>query len=326
MRYLKKLRKLSGFIIGGCFLAKATLGWAFESEVYTEAVKIDFGRAVLLASTSSVHVSYNGNPLWLRAAKSNQGTQPVAGTITFRIAQSEWPEEHDVIYIMPNVTSTASFPLGSGAKCSLELSNISFSAPQVVLTKGTNEATLYVGATIKVKGFCDSDYDYAGSVNIPYSVLDSTKTELKSGVVVLPVTFQSEYNNDLVKDKDMNFGEIITDKSEGYVTLSPEGLITAYSDGVETVRGTISAGEVSIYGAYGLAITDVSVDDMIYLYNGEHAMRVDTFTLSPGKSFSLDTEKNNQGYNLLKVGGTLHINENQPAGTYTGVLNIVISY
>ena len=55
-------------------------------------------------------------------------------------------------------------------------------------------------------------------------------------------------------------------------------------------------------------------------------MTIDTFNRLPEGLFRLDENRNSQGYKMLHIGGTLHVNANQTAGTYSGTLNVTISY
>ena len=178
-----------------------------------------------------------------------------------------------------------------------------------------------------INGFCDAAYNYTGSISIPYSIQDSPEHEIKTGVAVLPVEFSTQYDANVVKDTDMNFGTIVTDGSAGTVTINTEGLVTERTGGVVQIAGTTTAGQISIYGAVNLPITNVTYEELIYLEDIEHnTVTVDTFTLSPGRTFNLDESRNGQGYKMLKIGGTLHFSANQPAGEYRGTLNVRISY
>jgi len=297
--------------------------YAVEVNVVADTTKLDFGKAVLLASTGSVSVDSGSRPLWLRAMRASTSTIPTAGTITFSSAMEDG---YDILIIQPTVTSSSEFPLTGGASCDLKVTNLSFSANAVTLTASNKSGSLNIGGSIQIKGFCKADYDYIGTISIPYKIMDNTQTELKTGVVALPIEFHSEYKTDIIKDTDMNFGTVITSGTAGTVVMNTEGIITSTTGGVVKVNGTTSAGQVSIFGAENLPITNVTYDELIYLRNGEYTLTVDTFTLSPGRTFTLNESRNGQGYKMLKFGGTLHVSENQPVGEYRGTLNVRISY
>lgn len=291
--------------------------------VSSSATKLDLGKAVLLASTSTVGVDYTSRPLWLRAMKASTGSIPAAGSITF---SSDMTDGYSTLIIKPTATSSTEFPITGGTSCTLKVTNLSFSANSVTLTESTKSATVNVGGAVHINGFCDAAYNYTGSISIPYSIQDGNKAEIKTGVAVLPVEFSTEYDANVVKDTDMNFGTVITNGAAGTVVMSTEGNITSTTGGVVRVSGNTTAGQVSIYGAENLPISNVTYDEMIYLYNGTNTMTVDTFMLSPGRTFTLNESKNGQGYKMLKIGGTLHVGEKQPTGDYSGILHVRIFY
>lgn len=294
-----------------------------DVNVATDATKIDFGKSVLLASTGTVGVDSGSRPLWLRAMRATTGTIPTAGTITF---SSDMTDGYEMLIIQPTATSSTEFPITSGSSCALSVTNLSFSANAVTLTTGNKIGSINVGGSVKIDGFCKADYDYTGTISVPYKIMDSTQNELKTGVVALPIEFHSEYKTDITKDTDMNFGQVIINGAAGTVVMNTEGVITTFTGGVVKVNGPTTAGQISIFGAENLPITNVTYDELIYLRNGEHSVTVNNFTLSPGRTFTLNESKNGQGYKMLKIGGTLNIGENQPVGEYSGTLNVRISY
>jgi hypothetical protein len=301
----------------------AAPSYAVDVSVATESQKLDFGKAVLLGNTATIGVDSGSRPLWLRSMKASTSNIPAAGTITF---SSNMEDGFDRLIIKPIATSSTEFPLSGGASCELKVTNLSFSASAVALTVSAKSASINVGGSVQIKGFCGADYDYTGTISIPYSIQDGNEAEIKTGVAVLPVEFHSEYKTDVTKDTDMNFGTVITNGVAGTVVMSTEGNITSTTGGVVRVSGNTTAGQVSIYGAENLPISNVTYDEMIYLYNGTNTMTVDTFTLSPGRTFTLNESKNGQGYKMLKIGGTLHVGEKQPTGDYSGILHVRIFY
>ncbi len=299
----------------------AAPSYAVDVSVATESQKLDFGKAVLLGNTATIGVDSGSRPLWLRSMKASTGNIPSAGSITFSV--SELPDGYDALIIKPSVPADTEL---NGSECRLKITNFSFSANGVTLTESAKSGSINVGGSVQVQGFCGADYSYIGNISIPYSIQDSTQAELKTGVAVLPVEFATEYNTDVTKDTDMNFGTIVTDGTAGTVTMNTEGIITSQTGGVVRLLDTTTAGQISIYGAQNLPITNVTYDELIYLYNGENTITVDTFTLSPGRTFTLNESRNGQGYKMLKIGGTLHFSAKQAIGTYSGTLNVRISY
>ena len=75
--------------------------YAEEVNVDASANRLDFGTAVLLASTSTIGVDYSSRPLWLRAMKASASAIPAAGTITF---SSDMSDGYDTLIISPTIT------------------------------------------------------------------------------------------------------------------------------------------------------------------------------------------------------------------------------
>ena len=316
----KKLLFLSGLLLvsAPCY--------AVDFDVATETTQLNFGKAVQWASTSTVGVSSNGSPLWLRCMKGSGSVadEPAAGTITFSVA--DLPEGYSSLVIVPTVTSSTRYPLINGTDCTLDVTNLSFSTNSITLTGDAKSGSFNVGGSLQIAGYCSSAYSYTGNISIPYNVQDSTQAVLKSGAVSLPVSFSSQLNASTARDSDMNFGTIITNGEAGSVTMSFTGDITAQTGGVVKLSGATTAGQISIYGAPNGVIKGVTTDESIFLSNGENKITVDTFTKDPAGEFNLTESRNGQGYRLLRIGGTLHFGAGQAAGTYTGTLNVRISY
>ena len=183
--------------------------------------------------------------------------------------------------------------------------------------------------TLEISGFCASDYEYSGEVNINYSIEKPDTTQLKVGSITLPVKFNIEKRADILKDTDMSFGKILSLGGAGTVVLSPLGEISSISEGLRSLGGQ-TGGQISIFGTPNMEIKGVDYPSSIQICLDGNAnsncMQVDISEPLPGRTFSLNESKNNQGYKMLHFGGTLYVEENQPAGEYSGQFNVTISY
>lgn len=294
--------------------------------VATKTQNLNFGKAVMLATSGTVGMrAADGEPIWLRCMKSNTGSTPTVGQITF---SSPMTDGFDVLVIKPTLATTEISMPGSG--CTLNVKNLVLSANSVSLTASAPVQSFNVGGTLEINGYCSANYEYSGEISVSYSVQKTDMTELKTGSITLPITFQIENRADVTKDTDMNFGTIVTDGTAGTVVLSTSGNISAISDGLRSLGGQ-TEGQISIFGTPNMQITGVSYPSAISIClngnsNSGSCMTVDSFVRSPDGLFRLDESRNSQGYKMLKFGGTLHINENQPVGEYSGTLNVTISY
>ena len=288
--------------------------------VSATATTLNFGKAIIFANTSTISIDKNNTPIWMRAMKSTSGDNITAGELVFSGSLS------DTVIIKPDITNLNQVIVNE-SNCKPTLNNLQISPSSIALTAPSSSKTIIVGASLQIVGRCANGEKtpYTSNISIPYSVLGSDNSILGSYAVNLPIKFAVENKTDIVEDNDLNFGTVITNGEAGILSVSPLGGISQISDSLIS-SGTVTAGEISIYGPLNLAITNVSFDSSVTLYNGTNTMIVDNFTLSPGKSFSLHNVYGDLGYEKLKIGGTLNVKQNQPAGEYSGILNISISY
>lgn len=287
---------------------------------------LNFGTAVLLASSGTVGIrADDGSPIWLRCMNANTSVSPTAGQIEL---SSPMDEGYETLVIKPDITA-ASVHM-SASNCSLDVKNLTISATSKILTTTDKTQSFNIGGSLEINGYCSSNYEYSGEVTISYSIQLPDTTEVASGMINLPIIFRIENRADVIKDTDMNFGTIYTTGTAGTVTLSPSGIISYISEGLLS-SGSTSEGQISIFGAPNMQILDVNYADSIQMCldgnpNSESCMILDTFVRTPEGSFTLNESRNNQGYKMLHIGGTLHIGEDQPSGQYSGVLSVNISY
>lgn len=297
----------------------------YANEVVATATALNFGKAIILANTSTISVDKNNTPIWMRAMKSTNGDDIVAGEMVFSANQSE-----DTVIIKPDITNLNQVLLNE-SNCKITLDNIQMSPTAITLSSATSAKIIKVGGAIQLVGRCANleQTPYISNISIPYSVSDTDNNVLGSYVVNLPIKFATENKVDIIDDNDLNFGTVITNGEAGTLTVTPLGGISQISDSLIS-SGTVTAGEVSLYGPLNLTIADISIDETVTLYSdndiNDNTMIVDNFTLSPGKSFSLSKPYGDLGYEKIKVGGTLNVNQNQPAGNYKGIVTITIFY
>ena len=148
----------------------------------------------------------------------------------------------------------------------------------------------------------------------------STATASASATIVTPIS--------IVKNVDMNFGNIAVTNSGGTVVLAPAGSRTA-TGGVTlpVVAGTVSAAAFTVSGqsAYTYDITLPSGN--IVLASGANSMNINTFTASIGLTAgALST--GSTGSQSFSVGATIAVSANQAAGSYTTAtpFNVTVNY
>jgi hypothetical protein len=116
----------------------------------------------------------------------------------------------------------------------------------------------------------------------------------------------------IAKTLDVNFGNVSVSGTAGTVILTPTGTRTA-TGGVTlpVTTGTLTAATFTIsgQGTYTYAITLPSTP--VTITNGGNVMTINNFTSS-----TLATGTLTAGSQTLRVGATLNISGNQPAGTY----------
>lgn len=127
----------------------------------------------------------------------------------------------------------------------------------------------------------------------------------------------------LVKTQDLEFGALLVGATGGSVTIDPNNDARSATGGV-TLAG--SAGGAAEFVTYGgprqyIWITRGPLPVLIR-QGGGGSMNVSQLTLD-GATFRY---LNSSGLLDLRVGGTLQVSANQPAGYYEGVFEITVTY
>lgn len=144
-------------------------------------------------------------------------------------------------------------------------------------------------------------------------------------VVVTPLSF--------VKDKDLNFGDILPGNSRGFVTLAPDGTVTT-SGGVQLVTGSPQGATFWGYGTF-LQRVRINLDRNAYTLTrqgGPETMRMDRITIGSRPPTTLSTRPrtfligNPDGYFTFGIGGRLRVGANQAPGTYQATFTVTLEY
>lgn len=125
----------------------------------------------------------------------------------------------------------------------------------------------------------------------------------------------------ITKSVDLDFGNVISAYNPGSVILSPDGSRVAYGVQISnTFPGNVTPAEAIVnHGNNNYSIT---LPESFTLYsqdNQNQVLTIDEFTVTPITGELID---------ILKIGGTLNLVANQPAGFYTNStgFNVTVSY
>lgn len=144
----------------------------------------------------------------------------------------------------------------------------------------------------------------------------ATATATATATIVTPIG--------IVKNVDMNFGNVAVTSTAGTVILAPAGTRTT-TGGVTlpATTGTVTAASFAVSGSgvYTYAITLPSSVSLAGSASGN--MTVDSFTSTPSGTGTLTG-----GVQTLLVGATLHVDATQAAGEYTNAtgFDVTVNY
>ncbi len=123
------------------------------------------------------------------------------------------------------------------------------------------------------------------------------------------------------KSVDLDFGNVISAYNPGSVILSPDGSRVAY--GVEissSIPGNVAPAEAVVtHGNNNYSITLPQSFSLYHQENPNQMLVIDQFTVEARTGDNSD---------MLKIGATLNLEANQPAGYYTNEagFNVTVSY
>ena len=139
---------------------------------------------------------------------------------------------------------------------------------------------------------------------------------------ILP-TISTSKNVESNTGGDLAFGVILPSESSGTVTIAASNSVRTYNGGVALVASTSGAASFNIYGAANTTYTVTLPDtEAVIISSGSNTMTVQSFTVYPPGSVTLD----NLGKATFNIGGTLKVEPNQPAGSYTGTFQVTVAY
>lgn len=125
----------------------------------------------------------------------------------------------------------------------------------------------------------------------------------------------------ITKSVDLDFGNIISAYNPGMVILSPDGNRVAYGVQISnTFPGNVTPAEAIVnHGNNNYSITLPETFTLYNQNNPNQILIIDEFTVSPEIGEVSD---------ILRIGGTLNLEANQPAGFYTNTtgFNVTVSY
>lgn len=127
----------------------------------------------------------------------------------------------------------------------------------------------------------------------------------------------------ITQSENMNFGTMLSSSAHN-VTLDladgRESTVDAML--VEDSANAPKSGKFVINnGGSGAVKATITLPDSTTVKNGSTNLTVDTFTSDFPSDGSIGV-----GNTTLKVGATLHVTANAPAGDYTGTYNVTINY
>ena len=122
----------------------------------------------------------------------------------------------------------------------------------------------------------------------------------------------------VAEDTHLNFGKWSSPGSAATVVVSAAASPLVTPSGITSVTGSApSAGAFTVTNDGGLTYSAAVSPASITITDSTNNMTVDTFTLSCTSGCSAST---------LYVGGTLHVSDHQPAGTYQGTYTLTLTY
>ncbi|MGY5850366.1 DUF4402 domain-containing protein [Salegentibacter sp. F14] len=159
---------------------------------------------------------------------------------------------------------------------------------------------LFLFITLSAQQFCQAQASASATVESRATVIDPIQ---------------------IVKSVDLDFGNIISAYNPGSVILSPDGSRVAY--GVEissSIPGNVAPAEAVVtHGNNNYAITLPTSFSLYHQENPNQILVIDQFSVErlPGENSD-----------VLKIGATLNLEANQPAGYYTNEagFNVTVSY
>lgn len=120
----------------------------------------------------------------------------------------------------------------------------------------------------------------------------------------------------------LGFGDVSSSSVAGTVMMTPSG--TRTTTGGATINTAIAASPAT-FDLEGTANASYAITlplSVVLSDGGTSTMVVDNFTSLPSLTGTLDSS----GQQTLFVGGTLNVGNNQPFGSYSGLMSVTVEY
>ena len=149
-------------------------------------------------------------------------------------------------------------------------------------------------------------------------VAQSSATSSATATIIAPIGITK------TTGVDMSFGNIAVSGTAGTVVLSTSDVRTVIG-GVTlptSFPGTITAASFDVTGAggYTYSIT-IPTDISLKHATSNSVMTISTIT----KSITTGTLDSSSGMQQIKIGGTLNVSANQPAGVYSNATDLTVT-
>ncbi|HOI86402.1 MAG TPA: DUF4402 domain-containing protein [Lentimicrobium sp.] len=135
--------------------------------------------------------------------------------------------------------------------------------------------------------------------------------------IITPIAIQKN------EGKDLKFGNIIASAAGGTVSIATNGSADYTGLAAPSVPGDRQAAEFLVSG-FGGAAYNVNTAVVEDLTNGSNTMDL-TLTDPATDEGTLGT-LSGEGSQVIKIGGSIAVNPNQPAGQYTGSFTVTVNY
>lgn len=140
----------------------------------------------------------------------------------------------------------------------------------------------------------------------------ASATANASATIVTPIS--------IVKNTDMDFGNVATNGAVGTVVLTPAGA-RSFTGGVTlpATTGTVTAASFTVSGSESFTYA-ITLPTSVTITSGTDAMIVNTFTSTPVTTGILTG-----GSQVINVGATLNLVASQAEGAYTSATPFTVT-
>lgn len=156
------------------------------------------------------------------------------------------------------------------------------------------------------------------SIASPSAGQAATASANATAEIEMPIAL-SQVTLDVVSQGDLVFGKIVAGSQSSTVRIAGDDTRTLDA-GDATLLESVYGAAVFLASGMPNASYVITLPSSTTISSGEHSMTVDSFT----KAY--DGPLDASGQNQFTVGGTLHLDAAQPAGTYTGTFNVSVAY